>query len=156
MSSLLFLKTKIKNSGRKNALEKKIKSNQKQVDALQAEVDKAQAEYDALYSEFQTVYNAYCFRLKAMYMSGSCNIFTALLTCKDISSFLTRYEMIKTVSKSDSALLKEVNSKMAEVTNKRTALQIKKRHMIRKSLSLILRKNSFHQSKKVLNKTVIQ
>ena len=132
----------------KNALEKKIKSNQKQVDALQAEVDKAQAEYDALYSEFQTVYNAYCFRLKAMYMSGSCNIFTALLTCKDISSFLTRYEMIKTVSKSDSALLKEVNSKMAEVTNKKNGLADKKAAYDKKKSELDSQKKQLSSKQK--------
>ena len=61
-----------------------------------------------------------------MYISGSYNIFTALLTCKDISSFLTRYEMIKTVSKSDSQLLKEVNAKMAEINDKKNGLADKK------------------------------
>ena len=136
----------------KNALEKKIKSNQKQVDALQAEVDKAQAEYDALYSEFQTVYNAYCFRLKAMYMSGSCNIFTALLTCKDISSFLTRYEMIKTVSKSDSALLKEVNSKMAEVTNKKNGLADKKAAYDKKKSELDSQKKQLSSKQKSIER----
>ena len=95
------------------------------VDALQAEVDKAQAEYDALYSEFQTVYNAYCFRLKAMYMSGSCNIFTALLTCKDISSFLTRYEMIKRVSKCDKELLQSVQSQASELSKTKLEMQDK-------------------------------
>lgn len=113
-------------SEQKKELEKKIDKNQKQADTLQAEVDKIQAEYDELNNEFQTVYNAYCLRLKAMYISGSYNIFTALLTCKDISSFLTRYEMIKTVSKSDSELLKEVNAKMAEINDTKNGLADKK------------------------------
>ena len=108
---------------------------------MQAEVDKAQAEYDKLYSEFQAVYSAYCFRLKAMYMSGSYNVFTALLTCKDISSFLTRYEMIKTVSKSDSRLLKEVNSKMQEVTTKKNGLADKKSEFDKKKAYYNARRN---------------
>ena len=109
-----------------SALQKKIDANQKQADELQAEVEKVQAEYDKLNEEFNAVYTAYCFRLKAMYISGSYNILTALLTCNDISSFLTRYEMIKTVSKSDSELLKEVNEKMQEINNKKNGLADKK------------------------------
>ena len=128
----------------------KIKANQKNVDALQAEVDKAQAEYDELYSEFQAVYSAYCFRLKAMYMSGSYNVFTALLTCKDISSFLTRYEMIKTVSKSDSRLLKEVNSKMQEVTTKKNGLADKKSEFDKKKAELDSQKKELNAKQKTI------
>ena len=126
--------------------------NQKKVDALQAEVDKAQAEYDKLYSEFQAVYSAYCFRLKAMYMSGSYNVFTALLTCKDISSFLTRYEMIKTVSKSDSRLLKEVNSKMQEVTTKKNGLADKKSEFDKKKAELDSQKKELNTKQKTIEK----
>lgn len=134
----------------KKKLEKKIEANQKKVDALQAEVDKAQAEYDKLYSEFQAVYSAYCFRLKAMYMSGSYNVFTALLTCKDISSFLTRYEMIKTVSKSDSRLLKEVNSKMQEVTTKKNGLADKKSEFDKKKAELDSQKKELNAKQKTI------
>ena len=130
----------------KKKLEKKIEANQKKVDALQAEVDKAQAEYDKRYSEFQAVYSAYCFRLKAMYMSGSYNVFTALLTCKDISSFLTRYEMIKTVSKSDSRLLKEVNSKMQEVTTKKNGLADKKAELDSQKKELNAKQKTIEQN----------
>ena len=136
----------------KKKLEKKIEANQKKVDALQAEVDKAQAEYDKLYSEFQAVYSAYCFRLKAMYMSGSYNVFTALLTCKDISSFLTRYEMIKTVSKSDSRLLKEVNSKMQEVTTKKNGLADKKSEFDKKKAELDSQKKELNAKQKTIEK----
>jgi len=134
----------------KKKLEKKIEANQKNVDALQAEVDKAQAEYDKLYGEFQAVYSAYCFRLKAMYMSGSYNVFTALLTCKDISSFLTRYEMIKTVSKSDSRLLKEVNSKMQEVTTKKNGLADKKSEFDKKKAELDSQKKELNAKQKTI------
>lgn len=113
-------------SDQKEKLQKKITENEKQLGELEQEVAKAQEEYDALYTEFKSVYDAYCLRLKAMYVSGHYNVFVALLTCKDISSFLTRYEMIKSVSKSDTQLLREVQSKMAEVTNKKNGLAEKK------------------------------
>ncbi|MGN0533996.1 MAG: murein hydrolase activator EnvC family protein [Eubacterium sp.] len=96
-------------------LKPSIKKNQKQLDELSAQVEKTKKELDSLEKKFQSVYEAYCYRLRVMYVSGDYNILTALLSCKDISSFLTRYEMIKSVSKSDTELLKEVNAKMDEI-----------------------------------------
>lgn len=62
-----------------------------------------------------------------MYISGDYNILTALLSCKDVSSFFTRYEMIKSVSKSDTELLKEVNEKTKEIVTKKDGLDEKLR-----------------------------
>lgn len=132
----------------KKKLEKQIEESQAQTDALQAQVDEAQAEYDKLQEEFQTVYTAYCFRLKAMYISGHYNVFTALLTCDDISSFLTRYEMIKTVSKSDSELLKEVNAKMEEVQNKQNGLADMKAELDQKNKELDKKKAQLNAKQK--------
>ena len=98
-----------------NKLKPSIKKNQKQLDELSAQVEKTKKELDSLEKKFQSVYEAYCYRLRVMYVSGDYNILTALLSCKDISSFLTRYEMIKSVSKSDTELLKEVNAQMDEI-----------------------------------------
>ena len=81
-----------------------IDENQAQADALQQEVDKAQAVIDDLNKKFAAKYDAYCIRMRAIYISGDYNLLTALLTCKDISGFLTRYEMIKAVSKNDAQL----------------------------------------------------
>ena len=61
-----------------------------------------------------------------MYISGEYSIITALLGCKDISGFLTRYEMIKAVSKSDTELLQEVNGKMEEICSKQNGLNQQK------------------------------
>lgn len=87
-----------------DALQKNIDLNQADADVLQAEVDKVQSKLDELNERFQAKYDAYCARARAIYISGNFNIITALLTCDDISSFLTRYEMIKAVSKSDAEL----------------------------------------------------
>ena len=80
-----------------------------------------------LEDKFQSVYDAYCMRLRVMYISGDYNILTALITCKDVSSFFTRYEMIKSVSKSDTELLKEVNDKTKEIVTKKDGLDEKLR-----------------------------
>ena len=100
-----------------NKLKPAISKNQKNLNALLKQVEETETELNDLQTKFQSVYDAYCIRLKVLYVSGDFNILTALLTCKDISSFLTRYEMIKSVAKSDSELLAEVNSKMHEIIN---------------------------------------
>lgn len=99
-----------------------IKKNEKELKALSKEVDKTKDEIKRLENKFQSVYEAYCFRLRVMYISGDFNILSALLTCNDISSLLTRYEMIKSVSKSDTELLKEVQEKTAEIITKQDGL----------------------------------
>ena len=103
-----------------------IEENEKQLNSLNAEIEAAQKEYDDLEARFQSTYEAYCYRLKVIYISGEFNIISALIGCKDLSGFLTRYEMIRSVSKSDARLLKEVNSKMEEITTKRNGLDEKK------------------------------
>lgn len=104
-----------------------IEANEKQLDTLSKEVEEAQEELKKLEDKFQSVYDAYCNRLRVMYISGDYNILSALLSCKDISSFLTRYEMIKSVSKSDTELLQEVNEKTKEIVTKKDGLDEKLR-----------------------------
>lgn len=99
-----------------------IEKNQKALDELSKEVETTREELDKLQTKFESVYEAYCYRLKVMYVSGDFNILTALLTCKDISSFLTRYEMIRSVSKSDTELLKEVQEQTEIIVTKQDGL----------------------------------
>lgn len=107
-------------------LSEKISENEENLTALYEEIEQAQKELNALEEKFQSVYEAYCYRLKVMYISGEFNIISALISCKDLSGFLTRYEMIKSVSKSDTELLAQVQSQMAEITNKTDGLNAKK------------------------------
>ena len=104
-----------------------MEENEKQLDELSVQVETAQEELKKLEDKFQSVYEAYCMRLRVMYISGDYNILTALLSCKDVSSFFTRYEMIKSVSKSDTELLKEVNEKTKEIVTKKDGLDEKLR-----------------------------
>lgn len=112
-----------------DVLQKEIEVNQTDADTLQQEVDKVQVKLDDLNKKFMAKYEAYCMRIRAIYISGSYNIISALLSCGDISSFLTRYEMIKAVSKSDAQLLSEIEAETdkillqeADLNDKKTAL----------------------------------
>ncbi len=105
-----------------NVLIPLIDENETELETLAEQVAEATAELDGLKEEFQATYEAYCFRLRVMYISGEYNILSALLTSNDLSSFLTRFEMIRSVSKSDTELLKEVNSEMEVIVTKQDGL----------------------------------
>lgn len=105
-----------------DALKPDIEKNEKILEELSKEVEKSQKELKKLEDKFQSVYEAYCIRLRVMYISGDYNILTALLTCEDVSSLFTRYEMIKSVAKSDTELLKDVNEKTKEIVTKKDGL----------------------------------
>lgn len=109
-----------------DALQKNIDLNQADADVLQADVDEIQGKLDVLNKKFQAKYDAYCARVRAIYISGNYNIITALLTCNDISSFLTRYEMVKAVSKSDAQLLEAINEETAKILEEEADLTEKK------------------------------
>lgn len=92
---------------------------------LQNQYDKEKQELDKLTSKFETTYNAYCLRLRAMYISGGTSVISALLTCKDLSQFFSRYEMIKAISKSDSTLMSQVKKQIGNITQKQSEVNIK-------------------------------
>lgn len=102
-----------------------VKENEKELEVLSKEVDKTKKELQKLENKFQSIYEAYCLRLRVMYISGDYNLLSALLTSNDISGLLTRYEMIKSVSKSDTELLKEVQEKTQEIITKQNGLDEK-------------------------------
>jgi len=127
-----------------DALDAKIQLKQDEIDVLQADVDAIQAEVDALdasiaqtearieenqkqidakQAEFDKTFDEYCQRLRAMYVSGSASNIEVLLTCPDISSILTRSQMIKSVSEQDSAALNALMEKMSEIEAAKAQLE---------------------------------
>jgi murein DD-endopeptidase MepM/ murein hydrolase activator NlpD len=119
-----------------DTLTKQIDELKKELQSVQAQYDSAIQELDKLNEKFKTTYNAYCLRLRAMYISGSDSVIVALLTSKDISQFFSRYEMIKAISKSDTKLLKEVNEEMTEITTKQDGINRQKAELEEKQASL--------------------
>lgn len=101
-----------------NGLKDETKELKKAIKTVQKQYDETSAQIEELDKSFKKTYNAYCVRMRAMYISGSDSILVALLTSKDISQFLSRYEMIKAVSKSDAKLLKEAKKKSKEINEK--------------------------------------
>ena len=146
-----------------DVIEQEIIENQNDIDTLQAEVDAIQARLDELNEMFHANYEAYCARMRAVYVSGSYGIFEALLTCGDISSFFTRYEMIRSVSKSDAKLLTDIEEEIASITaeeaelnQKKIALDEKKETLLAQKESLQAKKNSLSSAQSQLAKKKIK
>ncbi len=102
-----------------NEIEQNISDTEAEIDAAQKEIDKKQAAFDETYAE-------YCQRLRAMYVSGHASNIEVLLTCPDISSILTRSQMIKSVSEQDSEVLNSLMEQMAEIESQKAELQEKR------------------------------
>ena len=122
-----------------NAIEENITKTEQEIDKTQKEIDKKQAEFDESYE-------VYCQRLKAMYMSGSASTLEVLLTCPDMSTMLTRSEMIKSVSEQDSAQLDELMKKMEEIEKQKAVLQDKKEELNEDKQALEASKKELQES----------
>ncbi|WP_294910306.1 murein hydrolase activator EnvC [uncultured Eubacterium sp.] len=110
----------------KSDLEKSISDIKTQMDETEAEMKRIQDEIAAKQAEYDKIFNEYCQRLRAMYVSGQASNLEVLLTSSDISSILTRSEMIKSVSRKDNQTLNELTKKMQEIEKDKASLQKKK------------------------------
>lgn len=122
-----LLQDKISNlENEKSALQAEINATQKKINDTENEIRETQKKIDQKQAEFDALYEAYCDRLRAMYISGSASTLEVLLTCSDLSSLLTRSQMIKSVSEQDSQTLEELMDKMEEIEKEKEKLQIKR------------------------------
>lgn len=109
---------------------------QSQIDALQAEINRIESEINDIQNQiadkqkaFDKTYEEYCQRLRAMYVSGHVSNLEVLLTCTDMSSMLTRAEMIKSVSKQDSDTLNTLMQQMQEIETQKADLEAKRQKL---------------------------
>ncbi|WP_177917277.1 peptidoglycan DD-metalloendopeptidase family protein [uncultured Eubacterium sp.] len=107
-------------------LESSIKDIEAKIADTEAEMQRIRDEIEAKQKEYDKIFNEYCQRLRAMYVSGQASNLEVLLTCSDISSILTRSEMIKSVSRKDSKTLNELTKKMEEISKDKASLERKK------------------------------
>lgn len=135
-----------------DVLQADIDKNQAAADELQVSVDSAQSILDELNAKFKHKYDAYCIRVRAIYISGNFNLISALLTCKDISSFLTRYEMIKSVSKSDAQLLAEIEEQTKVIMKQEDELNVKKSELDGVLATLLSQRNELQKKQNALTK----
>lgn len=147
MEQVELLQDKLDNlEDSRDSLQSEINAVEKQIVQTQADIDKAQKEIEAKEKEFEGVYEEYCQRLRAMYISGNVSVLEVLLESGDISSILTRAEMVKSVSEQDSATLDELMTKMQEIQKQRQELSDKKLQLNEDKETLNTRKKELQAS----------
>lgn len=102
-----------------NKIQSNINQTESEINNIQKQIDEKQAEFDKTFDE-------YCQRLRAMYISGHASNLEVLLTSSDISSILTRSEMIKSVSRQDSETLDSLTTQMEEIEKEKAELEKKR------------------------------
>lgn len=128
---LEYSENKIESSKEKiDDLQQQYKDNEAQIAELTTDVANLEAKNAQLEQTFSQSLTLYYQRIRAIYVSGETSTIAMLLTSPDISTLLTRYEMIKRVSKCDKELLQSVQSQASELSktklemqNKQTTLQ---------------------------------
>ena len=119
-------------------LENSISDNEQKLYGMSKEATEFEQTVANLDAEFQDVYEQYCSRMRAIYISGQQgSIISFLLTSDSVSNFITRMQMVYSVSKQDAELLKkvqtqsdciikskeELKTKAQEIENSQTALK---------------------------------
>ncbi len=108
-----------------DALQRQITDIENDIVKTEDEIEKAQAEIDRMQKEFDKNFEEYCQRLRAMYVSGHASSLEVLLTSTDISSILTRSQMIRSVSEQDSEILNGLMENMSAIEKAKAALEAK-------------------------------
>ncbi|MDE7124780.1 MAG: peptidoglycan DD-metalloendopeptidase family protein, partial [Eubacterium sp.] len=132
-------------------LQLKCEENEKAIRAAENDIKELTAKLDETTAQFTENYDAYCQRLRAMYVSGETSIFAFLLTSSDISQFLTRLEMIRRVSKHDSELLEAIDSEMESIKKSKKELSEKEQELTSQRTELLQTKENLEASITALN-----
>ena len=148
MSKITLLEDKLDNlESQRNALQREIDAVTDKIKKTEAEIKKTQKEIEAKQEEFKEIYDLYCQRLRAMYMSGNVTTLEIFLESGwDMSSLLTRAQMVKSIAEKDNETLDELNTKMQEITQQRQLLADKKAELDNDKATLDAQKAEFQSS----------
>ncbi|MCR5207145.1 MAG: peptidoglycan DD-metalloendopeptidase family protein [Eubacterium sp.] len=129
-------------------LENSISANEKEMEHIKLEVKELEAEIEELSAEFNKNYELYCKRLRAMYISGSFDsVLAFLIEGGGVQSFMTRLEMVRSVSKQDGELLESVRAQTTEIVDAKEKLDEKNKTLGEKQLQLKADKESLKTRK---------
>ena len=152
-----------------SSLQQDCEENEKAIKTAEKDIERLSEELDTATAQFDENYEAYCQRLRAMYISGETSILAFLLTSDDISQLLTRLEMLRSVSKKDSELLDTIKSQMeniksskkeltereTQLTAKRTELLQNKERLEKSIISLEVKQNNLNEKKTNLSAEMV-
>ena len=134
-----------------DSLQLECEENEKAIRSTEAEIEELNIKLDDSNAAYEENYAAYCQRLRAMYISGETDIYTFLLTSKDVSQFLTRYEMLRRIAKRDSELLAAIKTELKNIENAVTELAVKEETLTSQRTELLIAKEELEKNLMELN-----
>lgn len=130
-----------------DSLEKEYESNENKIVELEASIKTLTAQTAELQKKFDDSLVKYYQRIRAMYVSGNMTVLEALLTSDDVSTLLTRLEMIRRVSQNDKSLLETLQSQGEKLMSTKDDLSSQK-------TSLEVIQTTLEQTQKTLTSTI--
>lgn len=134
-----------------NAIQLECEENEKAIRSTEAEIDELNTKLEEANTAYEENYDAYCQRLRAIYISGETDVYTFLLTSNDISQFFTRYEMLRRVAKRDSELLDSIKTELKIMENAVTELAVKEETLTAQRTDLLIAKEDLEKNLAELN-----
>ncbi len=130
-----------------DSLEKEYESNENKIVELEASIKTLTAQTAELQKKFDDSLVKYYQRIRAMYVSGNMTVLETLLTSDDVSTLLTRLEMIRRVSQNDKSLLETLQSQGEKLMSTKDDLSSQK-------TSLEVTQTTLEQTQKTLTSTI--
>ncbi len=130
-----------------DSLEKEYESNENKITELEASIKMLTAQTAELQKNFDDSLVKYYQRIRAMYVSGNMTVLEALLTSDDVSTLLTRLEMIRRVSQNDKSLLETLQTQGEKLMSTKDDLSSQK-------TSLEVTQTTLEQTQKTLTSTI--
>lgn len=112
--------------GKIEVLGKKITVANQSISKLNASIGEKQKEIDKGNKEIESQIDALCERLKAIYKAGSASDLEIVLGAKDLSDFIDKVNLVKTVSSIDQELVDQINEKLTVVNKQKKELEADK------------------------------
>lgn len=111
-------------------LENSIEENTVTLANTKEEINTLQVNEQQLRTEFDSTYEDYCKRIRALYVSGNfSSTLEFILDSDGIYDFLTKLEMVASVTRRDSRLLKKVQKECEEIVATRNELKQKEQDL---------------------------
>lgn len=110
-----------------NQLESNIATNESEMEQIKQDIPRINDRVAELDESFKDIYADYCDRMRAMYISGGTqvSILSFILGSDSLSTFLTRFEMVRAVAKRDADLLSDVRQQSAQLNESKAELSKK-------------------------------
>lgn len=129
------------------SLEKQQQDNEAEIAQIKIDLQEMEEKSVKLQTEFDSNYQLFCQRIRAIYISGDTSVLSMLLTSSDMSTLLTRYEMIRRVSRSDKELLESVQAQAKELSETKTAMEERQKRLTENQKNLA-------QTEKILESSI--